>query len=126
MLNKELLMAVRGGRQPTLVVRADRGTSMWLTYTLTTGETAEIISNSAEDVYEERLISEIDLNSYIYFRWFEDDTKVTTVNTSGNPPAKLTTLSTSRSKMLLALSPNSDLVYIQDPTKDAFITFERI
>lgn len=126
MLNKELLMAVRGGRQPTLVVRADRGTSMWLTYTLTTGETAEISSNSAEDVYEERLISEIDLNSYIYFRWFEDDTKVTTVNTSGNPPAKLTTLSTSRSKMLRAPSPNSDLVYIQDPTKDAFITFERI
>lgn len=126
MLNKELLMAVRGGRQPTLVVRVDRGTSMWLTYTLTTGETAEIRSNSAEDIYEERLISEIDLNSYIYFRWFEDDTKVTTVNTSRDPPAKLTTLSTSRSKRLRAPSPDSDLVYIQDPTKDAFITFERI
>lgn len=126
MLNKELLMAVRGGLPPTLVVRADRGTSGWLTYTLTTGETTEISSNSAEDVYDERLISEIDLNSKIYFRWFEDDTKVTTVNTSRDPPAKLTTLSTSPSKIPRAPSINSDLVYIQDPTKDAFITFELI
>lgn len=126
MLNKELLMAVRGGGQPTLVVRADRGTSAWLTYTLTTGETAEIISNSAEDVYAEQLISKIDLNSSIYFRWHEEDTKVTTVNTMRDPPEKLATLSTSRSKRLLAPSLNSNIVYIQDPTKDAFITFERI
>ena len=84
------------------------------------------MANSAEDVYNERLISEIDLNSSIYFRWFEDDTKVTTVNTSRDTPAKLTTLSTSPSKILRAPSLNSDAVYIQDPTKDAFITFELI
>lgn len=121
MLNKELLMAVRGGLPPTLVVRMDRGTSGWVTYKLTTGESEQIIANSAEDVYNERLISEIDLNSRIYFRWFEEDTKVTTVNTS---PEKLTTLSTSHPKIRRAPSINSDAVYIQDPTKDAFITFE--
>lgn len=126
MLNKELLMAVSGGLPPTLVVRADRGTSGWLIYTLTTGETAEVSSSSAEDVYDERLISEIDLNSGIYFRWFEEDTKVTTVNTSRDSPAKLTTLSTSHPKILRAPTSNSDKVYIRDPTKDAFITFERI
>ena len=126
MLNKELLMAVHGGLPPTLVVRMDRGTSGWVVYDLTTGETEQIEANSAKDVYNERLISEIDLNSIIYFRWFEEDTKVTTVNTCRNPPAKLTTLSTSPSKILRASSPNSDAVYIQDPTKDAFITFELI
>lgn len=125
MLNKELLMAVRGGLPPTLVVRMDRGTSGWVAYTLTTGENAQIRANSAEDVYDERLISEIDLNSSIAFRWFEEDTKVTTVNTSRDSPEKLTTLSTSRHKKL-APSLNSDIVYIQDPTKDAFITFERV
>ena len=124
MLNKELLMAVRGGLPPTLVVRMDRGTSGWVTYDLTTGETEQIMANSAEDVYNERLISEIDLNSSIYFRWFADDTKVTTVNTSSDPPEKLTTLSTSHPKR--APSLNADIVYIQDPTKDAFITFERV
>lgn len=125
MLNKELLMAVRGGLPPTLVVRMDRGTSGRVTYALTTGESEQILANSAEDVYHERLISEIDLNSSIYFRWFEEDTKVTTVNTSRDSPEKLTTLSTSRPKMR-APSLNSDSVYIQDPTKDAFITFERV
>lgn len=126
MLNKELLMAVRGGLPPTLVVRMDRGTSGWVTYNLTTGESEQIRTNSAKDVYNERLISEIDLNSSIYFRWFEDDTKVTTVNTSRDPSEKLTTLSTSHPKMRRAPSLNSDSVYIQDPTKDAFITFERV
>lgn len=125
MLNKELLMAVRGGLPPTLVVRMDRGTSGLVEYTLTTGEPEQISSKSAEDVYHEQLISEIDLNSRIYFRWFEEDTKVTTVNTSRDSPEKLTTLSTSRPKRL-APSLNSDSVYIQDPTKDAFITFERV
>lgn len=124
MLNKELLMAVRGGLPPTLVVRMDRGTSGWVKYNLTTGESEEIMTNSAKDVYNERLISEIDLNSRIYFKWFEDDTKVTTVNTSRDPSEKLTTLSTSPPKMQRAPSLNSDSVYIQDPTKDAFITFE--
>lgn len=126
MLNKELLMAVRGGLPPTLVVRADRGAYGVLIYTLTTGETVEIRSSYDKDVYDERLISEIDLNSKIYFNWFDNDTKVTTVNTSKDPPAKLTTLSTSPSKILRAPSLNSDAVYIQDPTKDAFITFELI
>lgn len=126
MLNKELLMAVRGGLPPTLVVRMDRGTSGWVTYNLTTGESEQIMTNSAKDVYNERLISEIDLNSSISFRWFGDDTKVTTVNTSRDPSEKLTTLSTSHPKMRLAPSPNFDVVYIQDPTKDAFITFERV
>ena len=126
MLNKELLMAVHGGLPPTLVVRMDRGTSGWLTYGLTTGETIYISANSAEDVYDERLISEIDLNSSIYFTWFEDDTKMTTVNTSWDSPEKLTTLSTSHPKMRLAPSLVSASVYIQDPTKDAFITFERV
>lgn len=126
MLNKELLMAVRGGLPPTLVVRADRGTSGMLIYTLTTGETAEIRSNSAEDVYDERLISEIDINSGIYIKWFDNDTKVTTVNTSFDSPTKLTTLSTSHSKMARAPSLNAETIYIRDPTKDAFITFELI
>lgn len=126
MLNKELLMAVHGGLPPTLVVRMDRGTSGLVTYNLTTGESEQIIANSAEDVYNERLISEIDLNSSIYFSWFEEDTKVTTVNTSRDSQEKLTTLSTSHPKMRRALSPNADTVYIQDPTKDAFITFERV
>lgn len=126
MLNKELLMAVRGGLPPTLVVRMDRGTSGRIEYDLTTGEFEQISANSDEDVYHERLISEIDLNSSIYFTWFEEDTKVTTVNTSRNPPEKLTTLSTSRPKIRRAPSLNSDSVYIQDPTKDAFITFERV
>ena len=126
MLNKELLMAVSGGLPPTLVVRAVKGTSGMLTYTLTTGESRRVESSSSKDVYHEVLISELDLNSGIYFRWFEDDTKVTTVNTSRDSPAKLTTLSTSHPKILRAPSLNSDNVYIQDPTKDAFITFERI
>ena len=129
MLNKELLMAVSGGLPPTLVVRADRGTSGELEYRLTTGERINIHPSDSEDIYNERLISEIDLNSGIYFWWFEEDTKVTTVNTSRDSPAKLTTLSTSPltpPKIERAPSPNSDLVYIRDPTKDAFITFEHI
>lgn len=126
MLNKELLMAVRGELPPVLVVRADRGTSMSLVYTLTTGESIHLDSSSSKDVYNEQLISEIDINSGIYFRWFDNDTKVTTVNTSRDSPAKLTTLSTSPPKMLRAPSLSMDQVYIQDPTKDAFITFELI
>lgn len=125
MLNKELLMAVRGGLPPTLVVRMDRGTSGKVVYSLTTGESEQIRPNSAEDVYNERLISEIDLNYSIYFTWFEEDTKVTTVNTSRDTPEKLTTLSTSLPQ-IRPPSLNSDSVYIQDPTKDAFITFERV
>lgn len=124
MVNKELLMAVSGGLPPTLVVRADRETSGRLWYTLTTGESIRIDSSSSEDVYHERLISEIDINSGIHFTWFEEDTKVTTVNTSRDSPAKLTTLSTSHPKIERAPSLNSDQVYIQDPTKDAFIIFE--
>lgn len=125
MLNKELLMAVRGGLPPTLVVRMDRGTSGRVDYKLTTGESEQILSNFDEDVYHERLISEIDLNSSFYLKWFEEDTKLTTVNTSWDPPEKLTTLSTSRPNMR-APSINVDFLYIQDPTKDAFITFERV
>lgn len=124
MLNKELLMAGSGGLPPTLVVRAAKGTSGLLSYTLTTGERIHIDSSSSEDVYNERLISEIDPNIGIYFRWFEEDTKVTTVNTSHDAPTKFTTLNASPPNIKRAPSLNSDLVYIQDPTKDAFITFE--
>lgn len=118
MLNKELLMAGSGGLPPTLVVRAAKGTSGMLSYALTTGERIHIDSSSSEDVYNERLISEIDLTIGIYIKWFDDDTKVTTVNTSRDVPTKFTTL------IARAPSLNSDIVYIQDPTKDAFITFE--
>lgn len=126
MLNKELLMAVSGGLPPTLVVRAVKGTSGHLTYSLKTGEAINIYSSSSEDVYHERIIFEIDMNSGIYIRWFDNDTKVTTVNTSFDSTTKLTTLSTSHSKMARAPSLNSEEIYITDPTKDAFITFELI
>lgn len=124
MLNKELLMAGSGGLPPTLVVRAAKGTSGQLSYTLTTGEHIDIYSSSSEDVYNERLISEIDPNRGIYFTWFVEDTKVTTVNTSRDATTKFTTLNASTPNSARAPSPSADLVYIQDPTKDAFITFE--
>lgn len=124
MLNKELLMAVSGGLPPTLVVRAVKGTSGRLTYTLTTGESRRVESSTSKDVYHEVLISELDLNVAIYFRWFEDDTKVTTVNTSRDSPTKSSTLNASHPNIKRAPSLNSDTVFIQDPTKDAFITFE--
>lgn len=124
MLNKELLMAVSGGLPPTLVIRAVKGTSGALIYTLTTGESRWVESDSDKDVYHEVLISELDLNVTIHFRWFEDDTKVTTVNTSRDSPTKSTTLNASPPNIERAPSLNSDAVFIQDPTKDAFITFE--
>lgn len=124
MLNKELLMAVSGGLPPTLVVRAVRGTSGWLLYTLTTGETRRVESTSDIDVYHEVLISEIDLNVPIYLKWFGNNTIVTTVNTSYDSPTKSSTLNASPPNIAIAPEPNSDSVFIQDPTKDAFITFE--
>lgn len=124
MLNKELLMAVSGGRPPTLVVRAVKGTSGKLMYTLTTGEQGRVDSSSSKDVYHEVLISELDLNVAIYLRWFDNDTKVTTVNTSYDSLTKSSTLNASHPNIAIAPSLNSEAISIQDPTKDAFITFE--
>lgn len=117
MLNKELLMAGGGGLPPTLVVRVVKGTSGHVWYSLTTGEDIEVFSSVSKDGYSENLISEIDLNSTIYIRWFEDDTKLTTVNTDHDSTAR--DLMEERAPSLMTAH-----LRIQDPTKDAFITLE--